>query len=142
LFRRDLGQYEGPSDHGTVQISTGRVGNLAASMDHFTISSWEQWIHKVDRYTRVQASQWYAAGRRPSYSRMLLTPPLRFFREYVIKLGFMDGAIGLQLSWGAAFYSFLKQVRLWELHHAREHRESTDRLTAPATANENEPIAA
>jgi (heptosyl)LPS beta-1,4-glucosyltransferase len=124
LFRRDLGRYEGPSDHGAVQIATGRVGELSAPMDHYTISSWEQWIHKLDRYSRVQAAEWHAAGRRPSYWRLLLTPPLRFFRDYVVRLGFLDGAIGLQISWSAAFYSFMKQARLWELHHAHAHRES------------------
>jgi glycosyltransferase involved in cell wall biosynthesis len=119
LFRRELGRYEGPSDHGDVRIASGRVGTLAAPMDHYTISSWEQWLHKLDRYSRVQAAEWHAAGRRPSYFRMLLTPPLRFFRDYILRLGFMDGAIGLQISWSAAFYSFMKQARLWELHHAR-----------------------
>jgi glycosyltransferase involved in cell wall biosynthesis len=134
LFRRDLGRYDGPSDHGTVKVATGRVGTLAERMDHYTISSWEQWLHKVDRYSRVQAAEWYAAGRRPSYLRLLLTPPLRFLRDYFIKLGFMDGAIGLQLSWGAAFYSFLKQVRLWELHHARPHGDASETETATKSA--------
>jgi glycosyltransferase involved in cell wall biosynthesis len=119
LFRRESGRYEGPSDHGDVRIASGRVGALVAPMDHFTIGSWEQWLAKLDRYSRVQAAQWHTAGRRPSYLRLLLTPPLRFFRDYILRLGFMDGAIGLQISWSAAFYSFMKQARLWELHHAR-----------------------
>jgi glycosyltransferase involved in cell wall biosynthesis len=126
LFRRDLGRYEGPSDHGSAQIAGGRVGEFSAPMDHYTITSWEQWIHKLDRYSRVQAAEWHAAGRRPSYWRLLFTPPLRFFRDYVIRRGFMDGAIGLQISWSAAFYSFMKQARLWELHHAQVRHESGD----------------
>jgi (heptosyl)LPS beta-1,4-glucosyltransferase len=147
LFRGDLGRYDGPSDHGTVKVATGRVGTLAERMDHYTISSWEQWLHKVDRYSRVQAAEWYGAGRQPSYLRLLLTPPLRFLRDYFIKLGFMDGAIGLQLSWGAAFYSFLKQVRLWELHHARPYgdasqAEATPNSTAPKAPRAEKPVAA
>ena len=119
LIRRDLGRYEGPSDHGDVKISTGRVGVLAAPMDHYTIATWGQWLAKVDRYSRVQAAQWHAAGKRPSYLRLLFQPGLRFLRDYFLKLGFMDGSVGLQLSWGSAFYSFMKQARLWELHHSR-----------------------
>ncbi len=147
LFRRDLGRYEGPSDHGTVQIATGRVGELSASMEHYTVSSWEQWIHKLDRYSRVQAAEWHAAGRRPSYWRLLLTPPLRFFRDYVVRFGFMDGAIGLQISWSAAFYSFMKQARLWELHDARARCEAgtaepTTELATPAPPAGERPAAA
>ena len=45
---------------------------------------------------------------------MALQPPLRFFRDYVLHLGFLDGAKGLQLAWMSAFYTFMKQARLWE----------------------------
>jgi glycosyltransferase involved in cell wall biosynthesis len=140
LFRRDLGRYEGPSDHGTVKISTGRVGSLKAQMDHFTIASWEQWLRKADRYSRVQAAEWHAAGRRASYLRLLLTPPLRFLRDYFFRLGFLDGAIGLQLSWASAFCCFLKQARLWELHHARAHRDACATETASEAAPHPSPI--
>jgi len=117
LFRRDLGRYEGPSDHGDVVISTGRVGALREPLDHYTLWSWSHYLNKFERYTRVQAEQWYAAGRKPSYRRMLLQPPLRFLRDYWLHRGWLDGYIGLQISMMSAFYSFMKQARLWELHH-------------------------
>jgi hypothetical protein len=51
----------------------------------------------------------------------------------------MDGAVGLQLSWGAAFYSFLKQVRLWELHHARPYGDVNETETAPKSPKQESP---
>ena len=119
LFRRDLGRYEGPSDHGEVEVSTGKVGVLREPMDHYTLWSWGDYLKKFDRYTRVQAEQWYAAGRPASYARMLLQPPLRFLRDFVLHRGILDGAPGLQIAWMSAFYTFMKQARLWELHHGR-----------------------
>jgi glycosyltransferase involved in cell wall biosynthesis len=116
LFRRDLGKYEGPSDHGDVRVATGKLGVLRAPLDHYTTWSWSQYLSKLDRYTRVQAEHWYAAGRKPSWRRLLFQPPLRFLRDYVLHLGFLDGAVGIQIAWTSAFYSFLKQARLWELH--------------------------
>ena len=116
LFRRDLGRYAGPSDHGEVAIATSRVGTLACRIDHDTFCSWGQWLQKVDRYSHLQACQWYDAGRRPSLVRMLAHPPLRFVRDYIVYRGFLDGLVGLQISWSSAFYSFMKQARLWELH--------------------------
>lgn len=115
LFRRELGRYAGPSDHGEVEIATGRVGTLAARLDHFTFWSWGDWLRKLDRYSQVQAEQWLAEGRKPSFRRLLLQPPLRFLRDYVVHRGFLDGAVGLQVAWSSAFYSFMKQARLWEL---------------------------
>jgi glycosyltransferase involved in cell wall biosynthesis len=123
LFRRDLGRYEGPSDHGDVVISTGRVGMLREPLDHYTLWSWAHYLNKFERYTRVQAEQWYAAGRKPSYRRMLTQPPLRFLRDYLLHRGFLDGFAGLQVSMMSAFYSFMKQARLWELHHGLEQSQ-------------------
>lgn len=124
LFRRELGRYHGPSDHGEVEISTGRVGTLAQRLDHYTFWSWGDWLRKLDRYSQVQAEQWLAAGRQPSFRRLLLQPPLRFFRDYVIHRGFLDGVVGLQVAWSSAFYSFMKQARLWELAQGKQRPQS------------------
>ena len=130
LFRRDLGRYEGPSDHGEVRVPGGDVGRLTEPLLHFTLWSWGDWLRKLDRYSRVQAEQWYAAGRPPSWWRLLLNPPLRFFRDYVIHRGFLDGMVGLQISWSSAFYSFMKQARLWELTMGLR-REDVEPLVQP-----------
>ena len=61
----------------------------------------------------------HAAGKRASYLRMLLSGPLRFLHCYIIRLGFLDGMAGLQLSTLTGLSSFIKQVRMWELEHAR-----------------------
>jgi hypothetical protein len=116
MFRRDLGRYEGPSDHGDVRVPSGKLGVLREPLDHYTLWSWASYLQKFDRYTHVQAEQWHAAGRRPSWRKLLLNPPLRFFRDYVVHRGFLDGAVGIQIAWMSAFYSFMKQARLWELH--------------------------
>lgn len=117
FFRRDLGRYVGPSDHGEIRISTGKVGTLRHKLDHYTCWSYDQYFGKFDRYTRLQAEQWHEAGQDTSYAKLLLGPAWRFFREYILQLGILDGKAGLQLSWLAAFYSFTKQARLWQLQH-------------------------
>jgi hypothetical protein len=87
-------------------------------MIHYSFWSYDQLLAKYDRYTRLQAQQWHAAGRKPSYWQLLVRPMWRFFREFVIHRGFLDGKPGLQLAWLAAHYSFMKQARLWELQDA------------------------
>ena len=50
---------------------------------------------------------------------MLLGPPLRFLHCYLLRLGFLDGLLGLQISALTGMSSFVKEIRLWELQHAR-----------------------
>ena len=46
-----------------------------------------------------------------SFSRR---PPLRFLRQYVLQLGFLDGAHGLVRCGFAAAQVFLKYAELWD----------------------------
>jgi hypothetical protein len=71
----------------------------------------------------MQASEWNIVGVRPTFWRMAVKPPLRFLRDYVLFLGFLDGVKGLQLAWMSAFYSFIKQAKLWEEVHAMKQRD-------------------
>lgn len=120
LFHRDRGRYVGNTDHAEVEISTGRVGRLRNRMQHFGVRSYEQYMPKFLRYTRLQAELWYRQGRRASLFHLLTRAPLRFFQTYVLRWGFLDGMAGVQVCLLAAFSSFLKQARLWELHHAEK----------------------
>jgi glycosyltransferase involved in cell wall biosynthesis len=122
LVRRDLCRYIGPGDHQIAEVAGRRTAMLREPLIHYTMWSWAQYLQKLDRYTRVQAEQWHAAGRRPSWLRMLIGPPWRFFRDYVLHRGFLEGAVGLQLAWTSAFYAFLKQARLWELRYGLPQR--------------------
>ncbi|NIL96235.1 MAG: hypothetical protein GTO62_03600, partial [Planctomycetales bacterium] len=38
-----------------------------------------------------------------------------FLRSYIAYGGFLDGKVGIQIAYLAAYYAFLKQARLWEL---------------------------
>ncbi len=51
LFRRDLGRYEGESDHAEVGVQTGRVGYLKHRLEHFTYWTYDQYFQKFHRYT-------------------------------------------------------------------------------------------
>lgn len=123
LFKRDRGRYTGPSDHGEVQISTGKVGKLREKMAHFSVWDYDQLYDKLHRYTCIQAEQWKAQGRDTSYFMLLVRPMWRFFREFVLQRSFLDGKAGVQTAWVAAFYSFNKQARLWMINHSLDQMD-------------------
>ncbi|MCA9104298.1 MAG: glycosyltransferase family 2 protein [Pirellulaceae bacterium] len=135
LFRRDQAQYEGPSDHGEVQIASGNVGFLKEHFLHYTYWDYDQLFRKFHRYTTLQARQWHDQGKPASSVRMFVNPFYRFFKSYVLQLGFLDGRIGLQISLMAGFYSFTKQARLWALHHAQQQPDPEAALAATRDAD-------
>ncbi len=130
LFRRDLGRYQGESDHAEVHVTTRKVGYLRGRLEHFTYWSYDQYFRKLHRYTVQSAESRFAAGKRTSFARLLLSGPLRFLHCYIFRLGFLDGLVGVQICTLTGLSSFIKQVRLWELQHARPQPDpEADRST-------------
>jgi len=119
LFRRDLGRYQGESDHAEIEVTNGRTAKLKHRLDHYTYWTYDQYFQKLRRYTVQGAEAKYARGRRASYLQMFLAPPLRFLHCYIFRLGFLDGLAGVQICALTGMSSFVKQLRLWELEHAR-----------------------
>lgn len=119
FFRRDVSRYVGENDHAQVSVSTGRVGTLRSRCLHYTWWTYDDALRKFDRYTKYQSQVWHVAGRRTNWWQLALRPPIRFFRDYVLQFGFLDGLVGLQYASLQAFYTFLKQARLWERWEAQ-----------------------
>ena len=124
LFHRDRGRYHGPSDHGEVEISSGKIGTLKGSMLHYSIWDYDQLHAKLSRYTKLQAQQWDEAGKDTSWFKLLVRPMWRFFREYILQGAILDGKAGIQTAWICAFYSFNKQARLWEITQGQDQFDS------------------
>jgi len=45
---------------------------------------------------------------------LIFNPPFRFFKEYIFKLGFLDGIPGLIIAVSTSYYVFVKHIKLWE----------------------------
>ena len=115
LFRRDLARYEGPRAHADVVIETGKVGWLGGKLKHFTYWTFDQYFEKFGRYSTWSAQDLWDKGRRAGVFSLTVRPAFRFFRQYVLRLGFLDGLPGLVLCGLAAMSVFTKYAKLWDL---------------------------
>lgn len=120
LFRRDHGRYQKRWVHAEVEMDDSRTRRLDAAFLHYTTWNTNDYLFKMDRY-----AAWGALNFRDENGRktagilpMITRAPLRFLQLYFLRLGFLDGIPGLQVCMITAFYSFLKQAKLWELRNA------------------------
>ena len=125
LFRRDVVRYVGNTDHAHAKLRSGSVGVLRNHLIHYTCTSYEQYLPKLQRYAATQARLWHQQGRRTNIAQMLFRGPFRFLQGYVGRFGFLDGVAGLQVCALIAYLSYLKHARLWELQNStvRHRRE-------------------
>jgi glycosyltransferase involved in cell wall biosynthesis len=112
LFRRDR-RFVERRVHGALE-PVADVGRLVAPLDHVPYRDLRHYLQKLDRSTGFAAEELAARGRRPRVTDLLLRPPARFVRMYVLQLGILDGWHGVVLCGLAAVSVFLKYARLWE----------------------------
>jgi glycosyltransferase involved in cell wall biosynthesis len=99
--------------------AAGPVGYLKEHVLQFPFKTLDQFLKKMDRYSTLRAREILSEGRRFKPWNLLLNPVAMFFRMYILKLGFLDGFIGLMLSVLYGFYyTLIKYVKLWDLSRA------------------------
>jgi glycosyltransferase involved in cell wall biosynthesis len=117
LFDRTRGRWTGEDPHDRVAVD-GRVDRLAGALHHYAYRDLEHHLDKVNRYTTTMARGLLERGARFSWLDLVVRPPARFLRMYVLRRGFLDGGRGFVLASVGAFYVFLKYAKLWERSRA------------------------
>lgn len=118
LVRRSL-RYADTRVHEQFSVSPQRTGKLRGMLDHHTVQSLDRMFAAQNRYTSWAALDLYDRGKRTSFAKILVKPPLKFLHAYLLRLGFLDGRMGLVWSVVTAYYAFAKLLKLWELEHSR-----------------------
>jgi len=98
--------------HGAVEAPS--VGRLTGTLEHHTLRSISQYLPKLHEYALRGAADLLAEGRRAGPLRVLVHAEWRFVRSYVLRLGFLDGAIGFVVAVLGAYGTFLKWAAVWE----------------------------
>jgi glycosyltransferase involved in cell wall biosynthesis len=114
-------RWEGDDPHPKIRVN-GRVQALNNPIFHFTYRNISAQLHTIDRYSSTAARQMRTDGVPFSLATLFLHPPWRFFRDYVLKRGFLDGLPGLIIATATGFYVFVKYAKLWDLQR-RDSRE-------------------
>ncbi len=88
---------------------------LSGHIEHYTYRNWQEWEEKMSRYSTIWAEEAYKNGRRTSLPVALLHGIGSLFHMLIIRLGFLDGWMGICLSCMYFSYTMLKYLKLYGL---------------------------
>jgi glycosyltransferase involved in cell wall biosynthesis len=143
LIRRGAARHANARVHPKV-IVRGEAPVLASPLLHFMIEDFHEYLKRMVRYGHWGAAQAWREGKRASsLADVAFRPAWRFFRTFVLQLGFLDGGIGVAFCLCQAFATYAKWSLLWswQLDSARgrapqlpefDEREETWRSAEPA----------
>ena len=117
LFKRERGRFSDHTVHEHIMID-GRIGRLAAPIEHDSIESWADANDKIIRYSDAAAAQMTKQGKRSSPLKASLRGWAAFLKTFVLRAGFLDGRTG----WDVAQYNRRYTNRKWRLLVKRTRR--------------------
>lgn len=119
LFKRDFCKYEDKHVHAEI-ITKGATATLKHKFLHYSYTTFDQYVQKLNRYATWQAKDYHPKTGRLSPYHFVLKPFYGFFKHYIIQGGFRDGVVGLTIGYLQGYTVFMRYVKLWLLRKGRE----------------------
>lgn len=114
FFHKDYGAFQGMLVHERVVLE-GKIRQLKQPILHYSYRDISDHLKFIDRYSTLTAQEKYASGKKGSVLMAICEGIWKFFSMYIIRLGFLDGRVGIVVAILGAYYNFLKYIKLYEL---------------------------
>lgn len=116
LWDRQIASWGGLKVHERLVFNKkARVKRLDGDLLHYSYYTIEEHIIQANKYSSILARSYFENGRKSSFLEIAVRPPWRFIRDYIIKLGFLSGIMGLVIAIISSTEVFLKYVKLKQL---------------------------
>jgi len=121
LFKRKGARFSNAMVHETVITEKGDTRTLKGRLIHYSIRNFEHLLEKNRSYSWLGSLQNFEKGKTGgglwgAGFRALWV----FFQIYIIRRGFLDGAVGFLIAALFSQYSFNKYAGLWTLNREKE----------------------
>jgi glycosyltransferase involved in cell wall biosynthesis len=120
LFNRLSARWSDDLVHEKVLYAV-TPGTLSGDLMHDSRDDLSTYLDRQNRYTTLAARQAFEKGASASVFHLLLSPVVRFFKFYVLRLGFLDGVPGLVHISIGCINSYMKYAKLIELRRAENN---------------------
>jgi len=83
--------------HETLKVN-GTVGEFRSKLLHYSVSDYESYRNKMIHYGFLKGQELFSKGKKFNSLTQFTKATFKFFKTYFLRLGFLDGKEGFQLS--------------------------------------------
>ncbi len=121
LWDSRRGRWGGLNPHDKFILETNATQQfLKGDLLHYSYHSITAHAKQADNFTNITARVAFERGKRSSVIKIWFFPKWKFFRDFILKLGFLDGFYGYVVCKISAYATFLKYLKLWQLQNDKE----------------------
>lgn len=117
LFDRRRGEWTGLIIHERYELFLGgKTKHLNGDLLHYSFYSVEEHKRQTDKFTTLGAEADFKKGKKAPFYKIWGGPIVKFVRDYVFNLGFLDGKEGFIICWISAGATRTKYQKLKQLY--------------------------
>jgi glycosyltransferase involved in cell wall biosynthesis len=117
LWDSRKGRWGGINPHDKYEMDEdAKIGHLKGDILHYSYYTLDDHYRQVNYFTDISAKALYRMGKKAGWMKLVMSPVVKFIRDYFVKLGMLDGYYGFVISRISAYATYLKYKKLRELH--------------------------
>jgi len=124
LWDSRKGEWGGVNPHDKFIMQKGAtIGHINADLLHYSFYTIEQHVRQVNLFSEIAARALFDKRKKVTVAYILISPVAKFFRDFFLKRGFMDGYYGLVICVVSSYAKFLKYAKLrsmWLLQRGKQ----------------------
>ena len=120
LYNKNKCHWAGELIHEKVSCSEqSSLGSLKGDLLHYSYDSISSHIQQTDKFTTIAAKAAFQMGKRSNNFQVIARPIYTFFKDFILKRGFMDGYYGFIICSINALYTLLKYAKIKDLQEKK-----------------------
>jgi len=114
LYNKHKGQWysEQIHEHWELYDDTEKVGEIKGDLLHYSYHSISDHIIRIEKFTELSSLAAVENGKKCSLLKLWFVPKWNFFRDYIMRLGFLDGAAGYTICKFTYYTYFVKYTKI------------------------------
>jgi len=121
LWDSRKGSWGGTNPHDKFELhdENSKIIHLKGDILHYSYYSLSDHYKQVEYFTTILAKAQYEKGKKAPLITLILSPVVKFIKDFFIKKGFLDGRIGFRICRISAFATYTKYKKLRTLIHTK-----------------------
>lgn len=117
LWDSRLGKWGGTNPHDKFEFLDSKTTSkhLKGDLLHYSYYTREDHYKQIEYFTTILAKAQFETGKKAPLLTWIFSPVVKFFKDYFIKLGILDGAAGFTICRLSAYATFVKYKKLRKL---------------------------
>lgn len=119
IVKKHKARWVGNNPHDALNVD-GVVSHISGDLLHYSYDSISSHVLQTNKFSTIEAHSLFSKGKRATLTKLVTRPPFQFFKDYILKKGFLDGKYGFIICFINSLYVLLKYAKMMDMQQKRK----------------------